>query len=253
LRRIGENTDTLTYLGEYTRSRIAGALTPQAGARMAQLGRAIGMRVLAWSQNLTPERCKELGVEYEMNHVDIRAEGGVPEDYRAIQPNKKVPAIEHEGVIVTERAAITIYLADRFAEAGLAPAITDPDRAPYLTMLVYCDAVLDPCITARAHGLEYASNDYSFGLFDDMVVHLEHVLTQRPYAAGERFTAADTQLASTVGFTMNQLKVLPQRPAFLDYMARIEERPAYRRAQQKDYELAMATPFFQAQFASSGS
>ncbi|MFC0597150.1 glycosyltransferase family 4 protein [Streptomyces palmae] len=37
LRRIGEGTDTITYLGEYTRSRIAGALTPAAAARMVQL------------------------------------------------------------------------------------------------------------------------------------------------------------------------------------------------------------------------
>ncbi|WP_149179376.1 glycosyltransferase family 4 protein [Streptomyces sp. TRM49041] len=37
LRRIGEGTDTLTYLGEYTRSRIATALTPEAAARMVQL------------------------------------------------------------------------------------------------------------------------------------------------------------------------------------------------------------------------
>ncbi|MCC3772983.1 glycosyltransferase family 4 protein, partial [Streptomyces sp. UNOC14_S4] len=37
LRRIGEGTDTLTYLGEYTRSRIAGALTDEAAARMVQL------------------------------------------------------------------------------------------------------------------------------------------------------------------------------------------------------------------------
>ncbi|MBA0050289.1 glycosyltransferase family 1 protein [Streptomyces sp. AJS327] len=37
LRRVGEGTDTVTYLGEYTRSRIAGALTPEAAARMVQL------------------------------------------------------------------------------------------------------------------------------------------------------------------------------------------------------------------------
>ncbi|ARZ70516.1 glycosyltransferase family 4 protein [Streptomyces sp. HU2014] len=37
LRRIGEGTDTLTYLGEYTRSRIAAALTDEAAARMVQL------------------------------------------------------------------------------------------------------------------------------------------------------------------------------------------------------------------------
>ncbi|MCQ6556922.1 glycosyltransferase family 4 protein [Streptomyces sp. C10-9-1] len=37
LRRIGEGTDTLTYLGEYTRTRIASALTPEAAGRMVQL------------------------------------------------------------------------------------------------------------------------------------------------------------------------------------------------------------------------
>ncbi|MFJ4279710.1 glycosyltransferase family 4 protein [Streptomyces massasporeus] len=37
LRRIGDATDTITYLGEYTRSRITPALTPGAAARMAQL------------------------------------------------------------------------------------------------------------------------------------------------------------------------------------------------------------------------
>ncbi|MET9765571.1 glycosyltransferase family 4 protein [Streptomyces sp. NPDC006372] len=37
LRRIGDSTDTITYLGEYTRSRIATALTPQAASRMVQL------------------------------------------------------------------------------------------------------------------------------------------------------------------------------------------------------------------------
>jgi glutathione S-transferase len=192
---------------------------------------------------------EELGVDYELVHIDIRAEGGVPEPYRAIQPNKKVPAIELDGTVVTERAAITVFLADRFPEAGLAPAVTDVDRAPYLTMLAYCDAVFDPCISDRAHGLNYESNDYSFGLFDDMVAYLERVLTERPYAAGNRFTAADTQLASTVGFTMNQLKILPERPAFVDYVARVAERPAHKRSERKDYELAMATPFFQKQFA----
>ncbi|MEV5005378.1 MULTISPECIES: glycosyltransferase family 4 protein [unclassified Streptomyces] len=37
LRRVGESTDTITYLGEYTRSRIAAALTPEAAGRMVQL------------------------------------------------------------------------------------------------------------------------------------------------------------------------------------------------------------------------
>lgn len=37
MRRIGEHTDTITFLGEYTRSRIAAALTPAAASRMRRL------------------------------------------------------------------------------------------------------------------------------------------------------------------------------------------------------------------------
>ena len=96
---------------------------------------------------------EELGQPYEIEIVDIRAPGGVPESYREIQPNKKVPAIDHDGTVVTERAAICIYLADAFPEAGLAPAIGDKARAGYLTWLVYCDSVFDPAIAARAQWL----------------------------------------------------------------------------------------------------
>ena len=185
---------------------------------------------------------EELGVDYELVHIDIRAEGGVPEDYRKIQPNKKVPAIDHDGTVITERAAITTYLADAFPDAGLAPPIGDPTRGPYLTALVYCDAVFDPCIAGRAHGLSYKSNDYSFGLFDDMVNYVERRLTENDFAAGDRFTAADIQLASGIGYTMDQLKKLPEKPAFRAYLDRIKDRPAYQRARAKDYALAKTVP-----------
>lgn len=189
---------------------------------------------------------EELGADYELKLVDIRAEGGAPEAYRAIHPHRKVPAIVHEGVVVTERAAIAIHLADAFPAAGLAPAIGDPDRAPYLKMLVYHDAVFDPCVAARAKGWDYAGNDFSFGLFDDMVAYLEKALSERPYAAADRFTAADVMMAAGIGYTMGLIKVLPERPAFLDYLARIGERPAWRRAQEKDRELAAGIPALQA-------
>lgn len=194
---------------------------------------------------------EELGVDYQMELVDIRMEGGLPESYRRIQPNKKVPAIEHDGVIITERAAITTYLADAFPQARLAPAIGDNDRGPYLTMTVYCDSVLDPCVAARAHGLSYKSNDYSFGVFDDMVAYVDRILNERTYAAGDRFTAADTQLGSAVHFTMNILKVLPEKPSFTRYLERIAERPAYQRAQAKDMEMARKVPAFAGRFEKS--
>lgn len=191
----------------------------------------------------------ELGADYRLERIDIRGKGGAPESYRAIQPNKKVPAIEHDGRIITERAAITIYLGDAFPDAGLAPAIEDDRRGPYLTWNVYCDSVFDPAVAARAHGLSYESNDYSFGLFDDMVSNVEQHLTRNDYAAGDRFTAADTQLASAVNYTMNILKILPERPAFNAYLARVEERPAYRASQAKDYAMAQEDKELMKRFA----
>ncbi|MBS3647360.1 glutathione S-transferase family protein [Pseudaminobacter sp. 19-2017] len=185
---------------------------------------------------------EELAVDYELVHIDIRAEEGAPEWYRAVQPNKKVPAIEHDGVVITERAAITVYLADTFPQEGLAPVIGDPTRGPYLSTTVYCDSVFDPCIAARAHGLSYKSNDYSFGLFEDMVAHLERRLTAHPFAAGNSFTAADTQLGSAIHYTMVRLKALPERPAFKAYLERLADRPAWKRAQEKDYALAKTVP-----------
>jgi glutathione S-transferase len=187
---------------------------------------------------------EELGLEYEMELVDIRAEGGVPEDYRRIQPNKKVPAIEHDGTVVTERAAIAIYLGDTFPEAGLAPAIGDPQRAGYLTTLVYHDAVFDPVICGRVHGLSYGSNDYPFGLFDDMVAYLERRLSASPFILGERFTIADVIFGAGINYTMNMLKALPERPLFQEYVARVTDRPAYRRSSEKDAALAAQVPAF---------
>jgi glutathione S-transferase len=181
---------------------------------------------------------EELGEPYEIEIVDIRAPGGVPESYRAIQPNKKVPAIDHDGTIVTERAAICVYLADAFPSAGLAPAIGDKRRAAYLTRLVYCDSVFDPAIAARAQGWQYVANNFSFGLFEDMVANVERLLSKQPYAVGDSFTAADTQLAGGINFTMNILKVLPALPVFTDYVARATDRPAYRRYVAKETELA---------------
>jgi glutathione S-transferase len=78
---------------------------------------------------------EELGLSYKTKIVDIRAEGGTSESYWATHPHKKVPTIVHEGVVITERAAITAYLTDAFPEKGLASAIGDKQRGPYLIRL----------------------------------------------------------------------------------------------------------------------
>lgn len=183
---------------------------------------------------------EELGVDYELRFVDFLAPGGVPESYRAIHPHKKVPAVELDGQILTERAAITIDLADRFPEAGLAPALGDPMRSAYLRLLVYCDAVFDPCVTAKVRQLDHAPGDYSFGGFEDLMRNLQNHLRQHPFAAGDRFTAADTQLASSLAFTIHHLQAVPFLPEFQAYLARVADRPAHVRVRELDAALMQA-------------
>ena len=190
---------------------------------------------------------EELGVPYEIEHVDIRQEGGVPESYRKVQPNKKVPAIEHDGTVVTERAAIAIYLCDAFPQAGLAPKVGDRDRAAYLTWLVYADSVFDPAVAARAQGWNYVASNFSFGSFEDMVANVERRLQQSQYIAGDRFTAADVAMAGNIAYVMGQ-KWLPEKQAFVDYLARATQRPAAQRAQEKDKAMAMTVPAFAGMF-----
>lgn len=176
---------------------------------------------------------EELGVEYSLRLVNIQHPEQVPETYRQIQPHKKVPALVYRGTVITERAAICTWLADTFPAAGLAPALDDPARGPYLSALVYCDAVVDPCIAIRSQGWDYPAANFSFGGFEDMVRHLERTLSRQPYIAGQHFTAADTQLGIGLNWTM-QMQMFPERPVFTDYVQRLSQRPAFARAQALD-------------------
>jgi len=197
-----------------------------------------------WSRSFTILwMLEELGVAYDLEVVNIR--GQVPEEYRSIQPSKKVPAIVHDGATVTERAAITLYLGETFNEKGLAPVPGDPARAAYIRQLVYHDSVFDPVVCARVHGLKYVSNDYPFGVFEDMMSHVERTFTRHPYAAGDRFTLADVVWGTGIHFTMNVLCALPRLPVFEDYVRRVTDRPSYTAAMEKENALIASDPTIQ--------
>jgi glutathione S-transferase len=177
---------------------------------------------------------EELGVPHDLQIVDIRADGGAPESYREIQPNKKVPAIVHDGVAVHERSAICIYLCDAFPAAGLAPPLGDPRRGPYLSWLVYNDAVIDPVLAAKFGGWAYEKMGVSFGSFDDMALNLETSLSRTPYLTGDTFTAADLLVGGAVNFAARVMKTLPETPALGAFIDRVTSRPAFAAALAKD-------------------
>lgn len=183
---------------------------------------------------------EEIGAPYQRIHIDIRAKEGVPESYREVQPNKKVPAIDHNGTVVTERAAICLYLTENFPDAKLAPPVGSPDRAAFLTWLVYCDSVFDPAVAAHAQGISYRPGNFSFGSYDDMLANVRKRLARSKFLVGDTFTAADTQMASGLFFTINILKAVPNDPVFQDYLGRTLSRPAYQRIMSVEKEIAEA-------------
>ena len=165
------------------------------------------------------------------------------DDYLALNPMGKVPAITHRGVTVTECAAVCAYLADAFPQAGLAPAFDDPMRGLYLRWMFFAAGPLEAAVTARSLGLlapEDKSRMAGYGTFEQMVDTLETAVTAGPYILGEKFSAADVYVGSQIGWGL-QFKSLPERDSFKAYAARINAREAAVRARALDDALIAAT------------
>ena len=165
-------------------------------------------------------------------------------DYLAINPMGKVPAVTHRGVTVTECAAVCTYLADAFPATGLAPALDDPARGPYLRWMFFGAGPLEAAVTAKSLGLLAPADKAGmagYGSFEQVVEALEYAVTSSggPWLLGDRFTALDVYLGSQIGWGL-QFRSLPERDAFKAYAARLFQRPAAIRAREMDDALIAA-------------
>lgn len=180
---------------------------------------------------------EELGAPYSIRTVTIRyndGRGGMP-DSTNIHPDKKVPALDHDGGVVTESTAIALYLCELFPEAGLAPGIGHPDRGPFLTWLCWNDNEIGAAVMARMAGR--GDEPAVQTMHEHAVRRLEAAFARGPHLLGERFSAADVMVAPLLAFGR---KHLPESAAIDGYIARVTSRPAYLRAQAKDAALARA-------------
>ncbi|MBG0798886.1 glutathione S-transferase family protein [Methylocystis sp. L43] len=180
---------------------------------------------------------EELDVPYELRVLNFQLGEQRKPEYLAVNPLGKVPAIIHNGALVTELGAIFIYLADAFPQKGLAPAIGDALRGPYLRWLVFYGSAFEPAIVDRSMKREPAPASRSpYGDFDGVMALINAQLTQGPYLFGERFTAADIlwggALRWTVGFGL-----VPESAHISAYIERVTSRPCFARVAQTDEEL----------------
>lgn len=160
--------------------------------------------------------------------------------FSEVNPIGKIPAIVHNGRVISESAAICVYLAETFPEALLAP--TPEERADYYRWMFFAAGPVEQAVTNfRADFTPTTSQEFflGYGSYERTVEQLEWATSAHPYIAGDRFTAADVYVGSHVGWGLG-LQTLPYRQAFIDYAQKLTMRPAYQRAVAKDNELLEA-------------
>jgi glutathione S-transferase len=181
---------------------------------------------------------EELAAPHELRVINMKAGEQRKPAYLAINPMGKVPAILHGGALVTEQAAIFIYLADLFPKAGLAPAIDDRLRGPYLRWMVYYGSCFEPALIDRALKRDAPPPAMSpYGDYDTMLKTLTDQLAKGPYLLGERMTAADVLWGTALAWTTS-FKLVPELPVIMDYVARLSARPSVVKVKAADAKLA---------------
>ena len=179
-----------------------------------------------------------LAVPYAVQTIDFAAGENRRPDFLALNPLGKLPTLVHGEVVVTEQVAITIYLADRFPDAGLAPALDDPLRGPYLRWMAFYAACFEPAVVDHAfkrEPLDPATSPYRD--YEAVIGALAAQLARGNYLLGGRLTAADLLWGTALKWTTD-FGIVPKRPEFVAYMQRIAALPAMVRATELDAALA---------------
>jgi glutathione S-transferase len=182
---------------------------------------------------------EEIGEPYDIELLSMKRGTNREPAYLAINPMGKVPALKHGDTLITESAAICTYLGDAFPKAGLNIPIGDPRRGPYLKWLFFGPGVLEGAVMDRAfpRSGEPPRAALGYGDFDTAMDVVAKAVTPGPFLMGDKLTAADVVIGSNLRWG-TIFKMIPERKEFSDYVARFVDRPAAKRAQAKDEELA---------------
>lgn len=178
---------------------------------------------------------EEVGQPYELRFIDISAGEQKQPELIALNPMGKLPTLTDGDAVVTESAAIGLYLADRYAPGKLAPAFDDPRRAPYLRWSLFSPSVVEPALMAKLEGWTYRESAAGWGSYDSMILAMKSAL-RGDYVLGDKFSMADVIFGGTIRY-MLMVKMLESDPVFTAYAERLSARPALQRADARNAEI----------------
>ncbi|RDL45309.1 glutathione S-transferase family protein [Marinomonas piezotolerans] len=170
---------------------------------------------------------KELDVQHERIHIDLAAKENNTPEFRRINPMGKLPVLVDGDTVVTEVFAICAYLADKFPEKQMAPAISSEERGAYYRYLFVAGNTIEPAFTLAACGYEHPE-PVTAGWGDLSRVHttIEEMTPETGWALGDDFTAADVVFGGLLDFAAT-FKWMEPSPKVAAYIERIRQRPAY--------------------------
>lgn len=179
---------------------------------------------------------EELGVPYELVQVDLaKGEHKVPAHLR-LHPLGKVPVLVDGEVTIFESAAICLYLADKFPDKKLAPAVGTDARAYYYQWIVFAGAQLEPPIAEYAGQMGLPEAERNAAVLAKSkeqalaaIKAVEHGLLGKMYLVNEKFSAADIVLGSILRWA-DSLKLLGDAPDIQSWLYELKSRAAFKKA-----------------------
>jgi glutathione S-transferase len=180
---------------------------------------------------------EEVGAPYELRFVDLMKGAHKSPELLALNAMGKLPILTDGDAVVTESAAIGLYLADRHAYGRLAPKVDDPARGTYLRWSLFAPSVIEPGAMAKLSGWSFKESQAGWGAHDAMLATCEKVVTGRDFVLGSTFSMADVIFGGTVRY-MLRFKMIEARPALTAYAERLAARPAAQRADEKNAQVA---------------
>lgn len=181
---------------------------------------------------------EELGVPYELVRLDPTKGDTRSESYLSVNPLGHVPALDDDGTVIAESAAIAMHLADRFPDKGLAPKPGTPERARYYQWIVHAMVTVEPQVAAvsdqghRPPGeRDEEAVEKAKARFREAAGALEKHLTGREFVVGDRFSAADVVVGSVLGWA-RMTGLTDDLPACSAYAKAMLARPAAKKARE---------------------
>jgi glutathione S-transferase len=146
-------------------------------------------------------------------------------------PEGKVPALLHDGRLITERGAIMVHLTTLFPEAGMAPAVGSPLWGDYLSWMSWYQGVLEPVLILDFCKLEHPSLTATFRTPVEATARIKAALVKGPWLLGDKFSAADLLVHSPYAWFK---EATPDDPLIRDWVERCKARPARLKVLQED-------------------